>query len=104
MVFQKMTPEEEIRRTKIPEQGDLLGVVLCMLGAGKLRVECEDGHERICRIPGKIKKRVWVKEGDLVIVKPWVVQTDERGDIMWRYTRTQANYLKKKGFIKNLNF
>jgi translation initiation factor 1A len=38
--------------------------------------------------------------GDLVLVKPWIVQTDERADIAYRYTRTQANWLKRKGYVK----
>ncbi len=74
-----------------------------MLGAGKVTVECEDGKTRIGRIRGKIKKRKWIRPGDLVLLKPWIVQSDERADIVWRYQRTEANWLKRKGFIKNLD-
>lgn len=96
--------EEEIARTRIPKAGEILGIVLSMLGAGKLNVECDDGNMRICRIPGKIRKRVWVRVGDLVIVEPWIVQTHERGDINWRYTRTQADWLQRKGYLKKLKY
>jgi translation initiation factor 1A len=75
-----------------------------MLGSDKMRVRCEDSKERIARIPGKLRKRVWIKVGDVILLQPWKVMTDRRGDIIWRYTRTQANWLQKKGYLKNLSF
>ncbi|MBU5574934.1 MAG: translation initiation factor eIF-1A [Candidatus Aenigmatarchaeota archaeon] len=94
---------EEILRTRIPLEGEIFAIVTEMLGANKMRVECDDGNIRIGRIPGKLRKRVWIRVGDLVLVQPWKVQSNERCDIIWRYTSTQANWLKKKGYIKNLN-
>ena len=101
---EKPTPEEEIARIRIPKENEILGVALEMLGAGKLRVECSDGKTRLCRIPGRLRKRVWVRPGDLVIVEPWSVQGNERGDIIWRYTKTQGTWLKKKGYVKNITY
>lgn len=99
----QLEEQEEIARTRLPRQGEIFGVVLAMLGAGRLSVECEDGLTRICRIPGKIVKRIWIRVGDLVLVEPWKVQEKERADIIWRYTRTQASWLKKKGYIEKLS-
>ncbi|MFZ3077511.1 MAG: translation initiation factor eIF-1A [Candidatus Aenigmatarchaeota archaeon] len=96
--------QAEIARIRIPKQGEVLGLAVQMLGAGRIRVECEDGLTRICRIPGKMKKRVWIKLGDLVMIAPWKVQSEERADIIWRYTSTQTNWLRKKGYVKNVNF
>jgi translation initiation factor 1A len=61
-----------------------------MLGANRIVVQCVDGVTRMCRIPGKIKKRVWIREGDTVIVVPWEFQT-EKADVIWRYTGPQAD-------------
>jgi len=98
------TPEEiEVSRIRIPRQGEVLGVIEMMLGADKLRVNCDDGNLRICRIPGRLRKRVWVKTGDLVLIQPWTVQTKERGDLIFRYTPTQTNYLRRKGFVKTIS-
>lgn len=94
--------EEEIARTRIPKEGEVLGLVTAMLGAGKLSVDCEDGFSRICRIPGKIRRKIWVRPGDLVLIAPWKVQPQERADIVWRYTKTQASWLRKKGYLKKL--
>ena len=94
--------EVEISRIRVPRAPQVLGVVEQMVGGDKMKVKCDDGHERICRIPGKLRKRVWINVGDLVLIEPWVVQTDERGDVAFRYTSTQANWLKRKGFVKSI--
>jgi translation initiation factor 1A len=52
----------------------------------------------MCRIRGKMKKRTWIREGDTVIVVPWSFQ-DEKGDVTWRYTGPQVNWLERKGFF-----
>lgn len=102
---QQPTREEiELSRIRIPRQPEVLGIVEQMLGGDKLKVKCDDGNERICRIPGKFRKRIWIKAGDLVLVGPWKVQAHERGDIIFRYTSTQANWLKRKGFVKSISF
>lgn len=95
----------EVARIRLPRRGEIVGVVDQMLGADRLRVRCEDGNSRICRIPGRLRKKVWMHPGDLVLVKPWVVQSDERADVIYKYTYTQANWLKRKGYVKsNLQF
>jgi len=99
----EMTEEEEIARTRIPKEGEVLGIVELMLGSDKLRVQCDDGKERIVRIPGKLRKRVWIRVGDLILVQPWKVMSDRRADVIWRYTPTQATWLEKKGYLKNIS-
>ena len=90
-------PEEEVERLRVPRKGEIFGIVEQMSGFDRLRVRCKDGHVRMCRIPGKIRKRLWVRANDVVIVRPWEVQGDEKGDIVYRYTRTQLFWLQKKG-------
>lgn len=93
--------EEEIIRVRMPRKGEVLGFVVSMLGGGRLEVKCEDGNKRVCRIPGKIKRKIWIREGDLILIKPWEVQSNERGDVIWMYTKAQANWLKSKGVLKD---
>jgi translation initiation factor 1A len=62
-------------------------------------VRCTDGKDRLCSIPGRLRRRFWIKEGDVVIVKPWVVEGDERGDIMWRYSQMDIGKLKAAKMI-----
>jgi translation initiation factor 1A len=86
-------------RLKMPEQGQVLGTVSKLSGATRFVVNCTDGKERICIIPGRLRRRFWIKENDVVIVRPWVVQTDERGDIVWRYSVMDISKLRDRGML-----
>jgi len=77
---------------------EVLGVIMENYG-NKLLVKCVDGHTRICRIPGKIRYKVRVKVGDVVLIQKWSIQSDEKGDYLYRYKPNQVNVLKKKGLI-----
>lgn len=94
--------EGEVIRVKLPKEGEVFGRVVALLGANRLQVECEDGKERICRIPGKLKKRVWTRVDDIVLVKPWEIQGETRADLVWRYAKNEVEFLKRKGYLKNL--
>jgi translation initiation factor 1A len=101
----EVNPEEEILRTPYPnkKEGEMFGIADQLLGASRIKIMCADGKSRMGRIPGKIRKRMWIREGDLVIVKPWDFQ-DDKADILYRYTKTQASYLsRKKALPKNLD-
>jgi len=92
-------PQEEFTRVRLPRKGEIIGVVTGMMGASRVMVSCKDGKERLCRIPGKIKKGIWVKTDDIVLVVPWSIEGDRRGDIVWRYTHIQSDWLKRKGYL-----
>ncbi len=99
MVRVEEDEEAQLRRLRLPEGNELLGIVEEMKGGSRMLVRCSDNRIRLCRIPGKMKRRIWVKEGDIVIVKPWPVQGDEKGDIVWRYTKTQVDRLNSMGML-----
>lgn len=98
----KAPQTDEFTRVRIPQKGanEVLGTVETLLGANKIRVRCMDGVVRLARIPGKIKKKIWIMEGDVVIVVPWSFQT-EKADIVWKYSSPQVNWLQRKGFLKS---
>jgi len=93
----KIISEEELEDMMEPGPGDVYGVVVRLLGYDRALVKCQDGHERLCRIRGKLKRRIWIRPGDVVLVSPWEFQSDKRGDIIWRYTRNQAEWLRREG-------
>ena len=95
----KVLSEGELSEMVYPTQTDVLGVVVKLLGFDRILVRCQDGKERLCRIRGKMKRRVWIRENDVVLVSPWDFQSDKRGDVLWRYTRAQAEALRKKGYL-----
>ena len=95
----KVISEEELNEMVLPTANDVLGIATKLLGYDRVMVKCQDGNERLCRIRGKMKRRVWIREGDIVLVSPWDFQSDKRGDIFWRYKRSQAELLRKKGYL-----
>jgi len=95
----KIISEEEIKDMVLPVANDVLGIATKLLGFDRVLVKCQDGKERLCRIRGKMKRRVWIREGDIVLVSPWDFQSDKRGDIIWRYRKSQADLLRKNGYL-----
>jgi len=96
----KVKSEEELKKMMLPEGSDVLGVAEKMLGYERVLVRCQDGYDRLCRIRGKMKRRAWVRRGDVVLVSPWDFQFEKRGDIIWRYKRNQVGWLRAKGYLK----
>lgn len=83
---------------RLPEDDEVLGVVVEMLGANRLKVRCVDGEDRTARIPGKMEKRIWISEDDVVAVEPWDWQ-DGKADVKWRYDQQDADELRERGFL-----
>jgi translation initiation factor 1A len=96
MAFQ----HEEPIRVRTPRGKELLGTIEDLLGASRFNVKCTDGKKRLCRIPGKFRKRINVRIGDIVLISPWDIEPDAKGDVEWIYNRTQAAWLRSRGFIK----
>lgn len=87
-------------RVKMPNRkvNEMFALAEQILGGRRVTVLCEDGETRLARIPGKMRRRQWVRDGDLIIVWPWDFQ-DAKADVKHRYTKTQAMYLSRKGVL-----
>jgi len=94
--------QQQLSRIRLPRGAQSLGIVEQRLGGSRMRVRCLDAKTRICRIPGRLKRNLWVREGNIIIVEPWEFGGDEKGDIIYKYSKTQTNYLKKKGYLQKL--
>ena len=94
--------QQEISRVKLPREKQSFGVVDQRLGASRMRVKCLDGKTRICRIPGRLKRYLWVREGDILLIEPWK-DSHEKGDVIFKYNPNQVSWLKDKGFIKEID-
>ncbi|MBT4577083.1 translation initiation factor eIF-1A [Candidatus Woesearchaeota archaeon] len=93
---------EEILRVRTPRGREVMGTIDQRLGGSKMRVKCMDGKTRLCRVPGRMKRRLWVREGDVVIIEPWELGGDEKGDLVYKYRPNQVQWLKKKGILKQI--
>lgn len=95
--------EEDIGRVREPEGKEVLGIVLRKEGGGKYRVYCTDGNKRICRIPGSKKRGMWVERDKVVLVEPWKIQGDEKGDIVNSYSNAETRWLEDQGHLDEIS-
>jgi len=96
----RVISESEIGESRRPQEGEVLGVSEKLLGYDRIMVRCQDGATRLCRIRGNMKRKVWIRINDIVLVAPWDFQTETRGDIVFRYKNNQADWLRSRGYLK----
>jgi|TARA_B100000315_G_C14534963_1_gene567996 translation initiation factor 1A len=99
--MKKYVPNEEqkITRVKLPRGEEIMGIIEQRLGGNKMMVNCFDGKNRNCRVPGRLRRKLWLRPGDVVIIEPWELNK-EKGDVIFKYTKNQVNWLKKNGYIE----
>ncbi len=98
----RKTLEGEVFRVRLPRGREVLGILERRLGANHMLIRCLDGKSRICRVPGRLKRRLWLREGNVVLVEPWELGGNEKGDIIWKYRPNEVEWLRKKGFLKTI--
>jgi len=99
---QQQHEQEEIRRTPAPRGTQVLGICEERVGGSRMKVRCMDARTRICRIPGRLKRKLWVREGDILLIEPWELGGDEKGDVVFKYRPIQVDVLRRKGLLKEL--
>jgi len=87
---------EEKRELQQKDAGQEYAQVTRMLGNGRLEAHCFDGKKRLCHIRGKMRKRVWVNQGDIVLIGLRDFQ-DTKADVIKKYNAEEARRLKKLG-------
>jgi translation initiation factor 1A len=96
-------PTNEFKKLRTPFRKDLemYGKITNLMGTNQVKVACEDATERICRIPGKMFRHIWIKTNDIVIIKLWDFQPS-KADVVWRYQGFQKNALERRGELTKL--
>ena len=91
--------ESFTKKVKLPIKDQQFAVVSEMSGGSRMTALCEDGKTRMVRIGGKFKKRMWVRERDLILIKPWPVQGDRKADLVHRYLPNERNWILKRDIL-----
>ena len=87
-------------RYKLPKEGEVFGQVIQLLGAGLMLTRCVDGKVRQVRIPGKYRKRMWTRTGDVIICIPqYGLHPETKGELVHRYRKNVLPILFEKGLI-----
>lgn len=92
----------EVFRVRLPKGNEVLGILEQRLGANHMLIRCLDGKTRTCRVPGRLRRKLWLREGNVVLVQLWEIGGEKKGDIIWKYNPAEVDWLKKKGFLKTL--
>jgi len=91
--------EQKIVRAKLPRGREVIGIIDQRLGGNKMMVDCVDGKSRNCRVPGRLRRRLWLRPNDVVIIEPWELD-DNKGDVLFKYRINQIEWLKRNGYLK----
>ena len=87
-------------RVKLPRGREVIGTIEQRLGGNKMLVVCTDGKTRNCRVPGRLKRELWLRPNDVVIIEPWELDK-EKGDVLFKYRPNQIFWLRKNGYLKS---
>ncbi|MFA5953026.1 MAG: translation initiation factor eIF-1A [Candidatus Pacearchaeota archaeon] len=89
----------QISRAPLPKANQIIGIIEERHGGNKMKVSCVDGKERNCRVPGRLKRELWLRPGDIVIVEFWELDK-EKGDVILKYKPSQIAWLKQNGYLE----
>jgi translation initiation factor 1A len=78
------------------DEGQEYAQVVKMLGNGRLEAQCFDGEKRLAHIRGKMRKKVWINQGDIILLSLREFQ-DGKADVILKYTPDEARALQKAG-------
>ncbi|KAF4596487.1 Translation initiation factor 1A [Pleurotus pulmonarius] len=88
--------DDDKRELVFREDGQEYAQVIKMLGNGRLEAQCFDGEKRLAHIRGKMRKKVWINQGDIVLLSLRDFQ-DNKADVIVKYTADEARNLKAYG-------
>ena len=87
------------RAGKLPSGDMQFAVIREFSGGSRFIALCEDGKNRMVRIPGKLKKRMWCRVNDLILIKPWPIQGDRKSDLVYRYLPAERDWLYRRSIV-----
>lgn len=84
------------RRTRYPNEHEVIGVVIRNLGARRMEVLCTDKVKRLARIPGRFRRGYRIGVNDVVLVEPWNDLKGNKADITYRYRQNELRPLSRR--------
>jgi len=97
--FNEEDEKAAVTRAPLPKKGEVIGIIEQRFGGNKMLVSCLDGKQRNCRVPGRLKRKLWLRPKDIVIVELWELDKD-KGDIILKYRPNQVEWLKRNNYIQ----
>lgn len=97
--FDRRPEEPKISKAPLPKGREVIGIIEQRHGGNKMKVNCLDGKERVGRVPGRLKRYLWLRPNDVVIIEPWELD-DSKGDILLKYKPNQVAWLRREGHLE----
>lgn len=97
--FEAVAGYEGPVRVNLPRGREVIGIITQRVGGSRMLVSCMDGKTRNCRVPGRKRRGLWLREGDAIIVEPWEFD-DNKGDVLFKYSKAAIEKLKKMGKLR----
>jgi translation initiation factor 1A len=98
MERQEEQEQQAITRARLPKGREVIGIIEQRLGGNKMMVACLDGKSRNCRVPGRLKRKLWLRPDDVVLIEPWEMDFN-KGDVIFKYPSNQIAWLKKNKYL-----
>jgi len=96
--FKRHAKHKPDTKLKYKGEGEEYAQVKKVNGSGRYHLLCFDGQERLGIGNGRIKKRVRVQLGDIVLVERWLDMTaDDKCTIIHKYDDDEARKLQSEG-------
>ncbi len=89
-------------RVRLPRGKEVIGIIVTRFGGNRMEIKSTDGKSRNCRVPGKYRRRLWLRPKNYVLIIPWDLD-DGKGDIIYKYMPNEVAQLKKRGMLKGLD-
>ena len=72
--------------------------VVALLGNGRVKCFCYDGKERLCKIRGSMIGKIWINQGDVVVIAKRDDE-DHKGDLVHKYNADEVRELRRQKAI-----
>ncbi len=87
-------------KVRYPKGKQFIGIVEKRLGGSRMNVRSADGRDILARVPGRAKKFLWIREGDIVLLEPWEFNK-EKADLFYKYKPNEVKVLEREGKLAN---
>ena len=89
---------QEDRELRFANESEEYAQITKILGDGRFQCKCADGIDRIAHVRGKFRKRVWLANGDIILVSLREFEP-EKCDVVEKYKDKELAKLKSNGEI-----
>ena len=89
---------QEDRELRFRDESEEYAQITKILGDGRFQCKCADGVDRIAHVRGKLRKRTWLANGDIILVSLREFEP-EKCDVVEKYKEKEVAKLKKAGEI-----